>query len=60
MGVEIASQNDLELVDQLGTFWVRRNGVFWHEIEALEGQRDWDVWSGIETELKTLSEKTGK
>ena len=56
LGVEIAGEKDLELVDQLGTFWVRRNGILWHEIESIEGQRDWDVLSGIETELKTLSE----
>jgi len=57
LGVEIASEKDLELVDQLGPFWARRNGILWHEIESIEGQRDWDVLSGIETELKTLSEK---
>jgi hypothetical protein len=56
LGIEIAGEKDLELADQLGTFWVRRNGVLWHGIEPIEGQRDWDVMSGLETELKTLSE----
>jgi len=56
LGVEIAGEKDLEPADRLGTFWVRRNGVLWHEIEPIEGRRDWDRLSGLETELKTLSE----
>jgi hypothetical protein len=56
LGVEIAGETDLEAAEKLGTFWVRRNGVLWHEIEPIEGQLDWDVLSGLDTELKTLSE----
>ena len=57
LGIEIAGEFDLTPVEQSGVYWVRRNGIKWHEVEPTEGQRDWQVLSDIETELQALNEQ---
>ena len=57
LGIEIASKSDLEPVEESGVYWVRRNGIKWHEIESTEGRRDWRVLSDLETELQVINEQ---
>jgi hypothetical protein len=50
----------LNLASEGGIDWVRRNGVLWNEIEAMEGVRDWSGMAALETEMIFLSQKQMK
>ena len=57
-GVEMDSVSDgslLDLASDAGVRWVRRNGVFWNEIEAVEGVRNWSVMADLESEMALLN-----
>ncbi len=58
-GVEMETVSDgtlLDLASRAGVNWVRRNGVFWHLIEPVEGVRDWSVMAALESEMIVLSQ----
>lgn len=55
-GVEINRQTDLNFVENIGSHWVRRNGLLWHRIEPQVGVRDWSFMSQVEEELIRISE----
>lgn len=59
-GIELeslGSLDKLDLVVQMGAYWVRRNGLSWSEVEPEEGQRNWEALAGLEQELKNASER---
>lgn len=56
-GVEMHNTDTIDLMAQSGSSWVRRNGVFWDEVEAIRGQRDWSVLAELEQEMIDLSQK---
>lgn len=46
-----------DLAHDAGVDWVRRNGVIWNEIEAVEGTRDWSMMASLEAEMRLLRDK---
>jgi len=57
MGVEMDSVREgslLDLASQANVKWVRRNGVFWDQIERTEGIRDWSWMAELENEMAVL------
>ncbi|MBN2549978.1 MAG: hypothetical protein JXB15_12520 [Anaerolineales bacterium] len=59
-GIELeslGSLDKLDLVVQMGAYWLRRNGLSWSEVEPEEGQRNWEALAGLEQELKNASER---
>lgn len=55
-GIEIAntqSSTDLDLVQQAGAGWVRIAGVWWPDVEPVEGQRNWAALDWLGQELLT-------
>ena len=46
----------LDMATQARVTWVRRNGVFWNEIEPNEGTRDWSSLAELESEMTLLSQ----
>lgn len=59
-GVEMSSVSHgtlLEMASQAGIKWVRRNGVMWNEIEAVEGVRDWSSMAALESEMIILNQR---
>jgi hypothetical protein len=58
-GVELhnmAPGRGLELIDDAGAKWVRRNALLWSLIEPSKGKRNWDAVGGLEKELISASE----
>ena len=58
-GVEMDSVREgslLDLATQANVQWVRRNGVFWNQIERTEGMRDWSSMADLESEMALLSQ----
>jgi hypothetical protein len=58
-GIELSSMDpaSLDLVDQAGAYWVRRNSLKWSEVEPQEGQRNWDSQVKLENELQKASKR---
>ncbi len=57
MGVEMDSVREgslLDLASQANVKWVRRNGVFWDQVERTEGIRDWSLMADLENEMALL------
>ena len=54
-GVDLYQINDYFGVDEMaaaGAYWVRPRGVFWSEVQPVEGQGpDWTALAGLEIEL---------
>lgn len=57
-GIETSKLTDIELnfLADTNTAWWRRNGVFWADIEPIEGTRDWSAMRNLENELILASE----
>ncbi len=59
MGVEMFSittgRGGLQWVLETNTRWVRRNGLLWSQVEAVEGEYDWDKVKSLEQELINAS-----
>jgi len=58
-GVEMVSadSSSISLAEAAGMQWVRRNGVKWNEIEAVEGVYNWELMAGLEQEMILFSEQ---
>jgi hypothetical protein len=56
MGVQISGLSDFNQVSDLGTYWIRRNALIWHQVEPEEGMRNWEALEGLEMEMITASE----
>ncbi len=41
---------------EAGSAWVRRNGLFWSEVEPAEGDRNWTALAQLEAEMVSVSE----
>ena len=60
-GVElshITPGNGLVEMADAGAYWVRPRGVYWSEVQPVEGQApDWSVLSGLEQELQNAADQ---
>lgn len=56
-GLEFHSMADLDPIYDVGAFWLRRNGLIWHDVESEEGMRNWEALEKLEIELITASER---
>jgi hypothetical protein len=56
-GLEFHSMADLDPIYDVGAFWLRRNGLIWHDVEPEEGMRNWEALEKLEIELITASER---
>ena len=45
----------LDRLNEAGTYWVRRNGLLWSEVEKTEGVYDWNAVSNLEQEMINAS-----
>ncbi len=61
-GVEI-NRNRVDAVaahvSELDVAWVRYNGIYWSEVEATRGVRDWSRLAGVEAELRAITAAGG-
>jgi hypothetical protein len=55
-GIEIHREADIDMVDGLGTYWVRRNALPWFKVEPEMGARNWSEVVGLDEELSRISE----
>lgn len=51
----IAASGGLDLVEQSGAAWVRRNALFWSLVETEPGERNWGKVASLEEELKNAA-----
>jgi hypothetical protein len=54
-GIEIHWISEIDLVEDTGVSWVRRNALLWSHVEPFEGNRNWDVLSSLEEEMIDVS-----
>jgi hypothetical protein len=54
-GIEIQGIDEIQIVQQAGMTWVRRNGLLWSEVESIEGRREWEQVNLLEQELIAIS-----
>ena len=54
-GIEIHGIDEVELIQQAGLSWARVNGLFWGEVEPVEGHRSWEVMVGLDEKLAAIS-----
>jgi hypothetical protein len=57
-GIELyhlSSDGGLDMIQQAGAYWVRRNALIWSDVEPSEGARNWEALAGLESELKTAA-----
>jgi len=52
---EINSQGGFDEMVRADSYWVRRNGILWSEVEEVKGVYEWDVLVDLEEELKNAS-----
>ncbi len=58
-GMELHHRNantGFDLIAATNTYWIRRNGVFWAEVEPQEGVRNWAALADLELEMQTISQ----
>ena len=55
-GMEINRASDIDFLSELGTYWVRRNGLLWFKIEPEMGARDWSEAAELDGELRRITE----
>ena len=53
----ITDQGGLSLLRDTNTHWIRYNGLFWADVEPNEGERNWDAFANLKSELQTASEQ---
>lgn len=54
---QITPGEGLDQVAQAGTYWLRSHrAVSWAFVEPVEGERNWSALSGLEEELRTISD----
>jgi hypothetical protein len=51
----LSAAGGLDLIEQAGAYWVRRNALLWSDVEPTEGARNWEALAGLESELKTAA-----
>ena len=59
MGVEITNANfggQAGYATEAGAYWTRWNAVFWSEVEASEGNRDWTRLANLDAQLAAISD----
>jgi len=57
-GIELHTISDkggLTLLENTNTYWIRHNGLFWSDVESVEGERNWEALSELETELQNAA-----
>jgi hypothetical protein len=54
-GVEIKGVPDIVQVGELGASWVRRNALWWFNVEPEPGVRNWNGVAGLEEELRQVA-----
>lgn len=60
MGIElyqVSPGGGVELAQQAGAFWIRRNALLWSDVEPQQGSRNWDALVELEQEMITASER---
>ena len=57
-GIEIHRLPDVLPSAQAGAFWMRKNALLWHQVERVEGERNWNSLATIEAILKTAAEQS--
>lgn len=55
-GLEIHTFEDLELSQQAGAHWLRRNALLWNALEPVPGARHWENMASLEAELQRAAE----
>jgi len=53
---KISGQKKIDAVTAVDTVWVRRNGLFWSNVEPMEGTYNWDNQASLEQELLTANQ----
>lgn len=53
----ITDRGGLTLLQGTNTYWIRRNALFWSDVEPNPGDRNWAAVRELETELQTASER---
>jgi hypothetical protein len=59
MGIElyqVTPGGGVELAQQAGAFWTRRNALLWSDVEPEKGNRNWAALAELEKEMITASE----
>ena len=54
----IRPSGGLEQVINTETYWIRRNGLMWSEVEPEQGTKKWEVLKGLEDELVNAARKS--
>jgi hypothetical protein len=54
-GIEIHRTADLDLVEQTGLTWIRRNALDWAVVEPVEGERNWGDVESLDQQLERIS-----
>ena len=60
MGIElyqISPGGGVELAQQAGAFWTRRNALLWSDVEPQQGSRNWAALADLEQEMIAASER---
>jgi len=52
---EVSEQGGVNLLAEVGAYWVRRNALMWSDVEYLPGQRNWQNLARLEVEFQTAS-----
>jgi len=52
----ISDQGGLTLLENTNTYWIRHNGLFWSDVEPVEGERNWEALAELETELQNAAQ----
>jgi hypothetical protein len=58
-GLEINRRRVATTIDKAtesNAWWVRYNGIVWHEVESIQGDRNWSALDEESNEIQTLSE----
>lgn len=50
-GIEARNIDDIRMIAESGMTWIRRNGLLWHLVEPVQGDRNWAAVESLESEL---------
>jgi hypothetical protein len=53
----ITENGGLGVLRNTNTYWIRNNGLFWEDVEPIEGNRNWEALAKLDTELQAASEQ---
>lgn len=54
-GMEIHNLSQVDLANQAGAHWIRRNAILWSDVEVQPGERRWEALANIERELESMA-----